>query len=444
MIFAEIVKISGSIFGAMPSNEMAEYSTRAQAAGITKMKQKERRKNQVMKKVCCVLALLVFLPLFAQARIKLVALPDRARVVVALNNQNATLLEEERVLTLQKGMNQVDFSWRGVNIDPSTIQLRLMSHPDQIVFKSITTSYPPNENALVWEFPSPTATEERVRISYILSGLSREVVYKAVAEPDEKSLTFRDYLRLRNNSGEDLTDAELNLGYGQGFKKNIANEEVLEMLSERVEAMPVKKTLTWDAATQPWKPEYEKKTVGLPLYYVLTNSTTSKLGTHTLQPGKARIFIKTKEIADTPDAETGDGVTFTGEDWATLTPVDREMKLFIGQSRDVKVTQLKVKDDRSHIIRNRNNAIVLYDTDELYKVEIENFKKQAVNLTLIEHVPGNWKMVENSHSKEYNRKDAFTFEYNLQLLPETNGTNKTVVTFNLNRLNVQDNDPSSF
>jgi hypothetical protein len=365
-------------------------------------------------------------------------------VVVALNNQNATLLEEERVLTLQKGMNQVDFSWRGVNIDPSTIQLRLMSHPDQIVFKSITTSYPPNENALVWEFPSPTATEERVRISYILSGLSREVVYKAVAEPDEKSLTFRDYLRLRNNSGEDLTDAELNLGYGQGFKKNIANEEVLEMLSERVEAMPVKKTLTWDAATQPWKPEYEKKTVGLPLYYVLTNSTTSKLGTHTLQPGKARIFIKTKEIADTPDAETGDGVTFTGEDWATLTPVDREMKLFIGQSRDVKVTQLKVKDDRSHIIRNRNNAIVLYDTDELYKVEIENFKKQAVNLTLIEHVPGNWKMVENSHSKEYNRKDAFTFEYNLQLLPETNGTNKTVVTFNLNRLNVQDNDPSSF
>jgi hypothetical protein len=391
-----------------------------------------------------VLALMVFLPSLMQARIKLVALPDRARVVVALNNQNATLIEEERVVTLQKGMNHVDFSWRGVNIDASTIQLRFLSHPEQIPFDSITTSYPPNENALVWEFASPQAGEERVRISYILSGLTREAVYKAVAEPNEKSMTLRNYLRLRNNSGEDLAEAELNLGYGKGLTKSIANEEVLEMLSERVEALPIKKTLSWDAATQPWKPEYEKKTVGLPLYYVLTNSAAFKLGTHTLLPGKARIFIKTKDTADTSDGESGEGVTFTGEDWATLTPVDREMKLFIGQSRDVKVTQLKVKDDRTHIIRNRSNSDVIWDTDEIYKVEVENFKKQAVNLTLVEHVPGGWKMIENSHPSQYLRKDAFTFEYNLQLPAESNGTNKTVVTFNLNRLNVQNNDPSTY
>jgi hypothetical protein len=408
-----------------------------------------------MKRLTFVLAIMVFLPSLAQARIKLVALPDRARVVVALNNPNATLLEEERVLTLQKGLNHVDFSWRGVNIDASTIQLRLLSHPDQIGFKSITTSYPPNENALVWEFSSPQAYEERVRISYILSGLTREVVYKAVAEPDEKSMTLRDYLRLRNNSGEDLTEAELNLGYGPALKKSIAHEEVLEMLSERTENMPIKKALSWDAASQPWQPEYEKKTVGLPLYYIFTNNTASKLGTHTLQPGKARIFIKTKEQPQTPNEKEGDGVTFTGEDWATLTPVDREMKLYIGQSRDVKVTQLKMKDERTNLERNTSGAVVMWDTDEIYKVEIENFKKQAVNVTLIEHMPGGWKMVESgvnyrqgyapgNASKEYSRKDAFTFEYNLQLPPDSNGTNKTVVTYNLNRLRVQDNDPSSF
>jgi len=397
-----------------------------------------------MKKSLVILVLASLVSTAVQARIKLVALPERARVVVSLNNPEATLVEEERILTLQKGLNHVDFSWKGVNIDAASIQLRFLSHPDQIGFKTITTSYPPNENALVWEFPSPSAFEERVRISYLISGFSRDVVYKAVAEPDEKAMTLRNYLRLRNNSGEDLTEAEVGIGYGANFKKTIAHEEVLEVLSERIDALPVKKALHWDAATQPWNPEYEKKTVGLPLYYIVKNDKASKLGTHTLLPGKARIFIKTKEIAETPDAKPGEGVAFTGEDWATLTPVDRELKLFIGQSRDVKVTQNKMVDDRTNLRRNNQNQLVVWDTHEVYKIEIENFKKQAVDLIVVEHFPGYWNMVENSHPQAYKKKDAFTFEYNLTLPAESRGEKKTTVTFNLKRLNVQGNEPSSY
>jgi hypothetical protein len=221
------------------------------------------------------------------------------------------------------------------------------------------------------------------------------------------------------------------------LKKTIAHEEVLEMLSERIESLPIRKLLTWDAASQPWDPEYEKKTVGVPLSYVITNSASSKLGQHTLLPGKVRIFIKTKDQA-TGDGDTpGDGVAFTGEDWAQLTPADRDMKLYIGQSRDVKVTQLRTKNDRTHITRNNAQQDVLWDTDEIYRIDIENFKKQPVDLVVVEHFPGYWKMVENSHAQQFQKKDAFTFEYNLTLPPESNGTNKTVVTFNLNRLNVQ-------
>jgi hypothetical protein len=308
----------------------------------------------------------------------------------------------------------------------------------------LNTSYPPNENALVWEVASPDAREERMRISYLLSGLGRDVVYRAVAEPDEKALTLRDYLRLRNDSGEDLTDAEVGIGYGEKFKKSIAHEEVLEMLSERIESLPVRKVLTWDAASLPWDPEYEKKTVGIPLSYVIKNDKASKLGTHTLLPGKVRIFIKTKEQPEKEGAKPGEGVAFTGEDWAQLTPVDREMKLYIGQSREVKVTQRRTKNDRTHIRRNNNNQDVLWDTDEVYKIEIESFKKQPAELVIVEHVPGYWKMIENSHTKEFKKKDAFTFEYTLALPAESNGTKKTTVTFNLNRLNVQGNEPSSF
>jgi hypothetical protein len=377
-----------------------------------------------------------------EARVKLVALPERARVVVSLSNPGATLVEEERLITLQKGVNKVDFSWRGVNIDPTSIQVRALTHPANVIV--LNTSYPPNENALIWEINSPAAQEERVRISYLLSGLNRDVVYRAVAEPDERALTLRNYLRLRNDSGEDLTEAEVSIGYGANFKKTIAHEEVLEMLSERIESVAIRKILTWDAATLPWDPEYEKKTVGIPLSYVITNNSASKLGQHTILPGKVRIFIKTKEQPAAEGEKAGEGVTFTGEDWATLTPVDREMKLYIGQSRDVKVTQRKTRDDKTNIRRNNSNAIVLHDTDEVYKIEIENFKKTPVDLVLVEHIPGYWRMVENSHAAQLRRKDAFTLEYHLTLPANTAGDKKTTVTFNINRLNVQGNEPSSY
>ncbi len=374
------------------------------------------------------------------ARVKLVALPDRARVIVALHNADATLVEEERLITLQKGLNAVDFSWRGVSIDPGSIQVRALLHPNQVIV--LNTSYPPNENALIWAINSPAAQEERVRISYLLQGLTREVIYKAVANPDETALTLRNYLRLRNQSGEDLTDAEIALDYGAEFRKTIAHEEVLEMQSERIESLPIKKILTWDSALLPWDPEYEKKTVGIPLSYLLKNNQASRLGRHTLLPGKARIFLRTRDQGESPDTQGAEGVTFTGEDWATLTPVDRELKLYIGQSREVKVTQRKTRNDRANIRRNQSNAEVLWDTDEAFKIELENFKKVPVDLVLIEHVPGYWKMVESTH--QYEKKDAFTIEYPLTLPKETTGDKKTVITFKITRLNVQGNEPAGY
>jgi hypothetical protein len=407
-------------------------------------------KNQL---TVCLMGILALVPASLQARVKLVALPERARVVVSLSHPDATLVEEERLITLQKGVNQVDFSWKGVNIDASSIQVRALTTPEKVVV--LNTSYPPNENALVWEIDSDAAREERMRISYLLAGLSRDIVYKAVAEPDEKSLTLRNYLRLRNDSGEDLADAEIGIGYGASFKKTIAHEEVLEMLSERIEALPVRKVLTWDAANLPWDPEYEKKTVGVPLAYVLKNERASKLGQHTLLPGKVRLFIKTREQPEKSGEPPGEGVAFTGEDWAQLTPVDREMKLFIGQSRDVKVTQRREKDpknSRLNIRRNAANTDVVWDAEELLRIEVENFKEKPVDLVLVEHIPGYWRKeecdakfaVKEGSAFEYVKKDAFTVELKLTLPPKTSGEKKTVVNFSLTRLNVQGNEPANY
>ena len=60
----------------------------------------------------------------AAARIKLAALPERERVEIQLDNGRATLVEEERIVPLLKGGNQVDFSWSNAAVNKDSIQFR--------------------------------------------------------------------------------------------------------------------------------------------------------------------------------------------------------------------------------------------------------------------------------------------------------------------------------
>src|SRR5271167_4926392 len=63
----------------------------------------------------------------ADGRVKLITLPPRERVEIQLDNPSATLVEEERIVPLVKGENQVDFSWANTQINPDTIVFRVIA-----------------------------------------------------------------------------------------------------------------------------------------------------------------------------------------------------------------------------------------------------------------------------------------------------------------------------
>jgi len=337
----------------------------------------------------------------AFARSKLVALPDRDETWIRLDNPSATLVQEERVLTLQKGSNQVDFSWRGVQIDSDSIRLEMLSHAKEV--KLLNVSYPPGEAALVWQIFSPEAYQEKVRISYLLSAIDRIVTYKGVAEKDESKLDLKSYLVLRNFSGEPFASARVLLDYGESFRTGIQHEETKRMLFFQARQLPIEKLFRWDARSMPWDPEKEKNTVGIPFFYTLKNTKENGLGKAALWGGKGRVFQK-----------DGHGSTiFLGEDRAKFTPVGEDLELNMGQSRDVSVTQKKMVDRRINLRRNDAGRVVLHDTDELLEVKIENFKDKPVNLELTESIPGQWEMAECSHP--YEKKDAFTLVFTFKL-----------------------------
>ncbi|KHD07049.1 hypothetical protein PN36_24560 [Candidatus Thiomargarita nelsonii] len=332
------------------------------------------------------------------ARIKLVALPEREATVVRLDNPSATLLEEERVLTLQKGLNQVDFSWKGVEIRPDSIRLTVLKQPQAVTVLSV--SYPPNEQALVWEFASPSGQQVRVRISYLLNKIDRLITYQAVVRKDESNLDLSSFLVLRNFSGENLPASRFQLDYGEAFESAVLSGETKRMQFFTAKKLPIKKRFTFDAAQLPWDPKQVGNNVGIPVHYELENTTDNGLGKHALWDGKARLY-----------GEDGQGSTlFLGEDKAKFTPVGQPLKLIIGDSRDVVVTQRKMSQQRLNERRNaKRNRVVLHDTEETMRVEIENFKEQAVFVTLKERMPAEWVMKKASHSyqREHNREIHF-------------------------------------
>ncbi len=371
-----------------------------------------------------IVVLLAVAPM-AQARIKLVALPERAATVIRLDNPNATLIEEERVLTLQKGLNKVDFSWKGVQIDEDSIRLDVLDHPEGVNLLSV--SYPPGEAALVWEISSGGDFAETVRISYLLRNIDRLITYKAIADKAETQVGLRSYLVLRNFSGEDFEKARVLLDYGEAFEQGIDHEETKRMLFLKAPKVPIRKIWTFDAAQLPWDPEkLENRNVGIPVSYRIVNDAASGLGRFAMWGGKARIF----------QDDGRESTIFLGEDNAPLVPVGEKMELYIGDSRDIVVTQRKMKDARINLRKNDASRIVLYDTDELITAKIENFKDSPAMLTMIQHIEGQWDMKECN--LEYKRKNAGTLEFEIELPARTeDGPAVTELTMHYHRRNVR-------
>ena len=102
--------------------------------------------------------------------------------------------------------------------------------------------------------------------------------------------------------------------------------------------------------------------------YVLENDKDHKMGEFPLQFGKARIFQK--------DGRGGEA--FIGEDWGQFTPIDDEMKLYLGLARDVVVKRKVAKNTRQSV---RND---LYHQEVVLEYTIENFKTDPVVLDIEE------------------------------------------------------------
>jgi len=329
----------------------------------------------------------------ASARIKLVALPERERVEIQLDNGRYTLVEEERIVPLQKstaaGNNKIDFSWSNTTIDKNSIQFRPIGIRDGGKVRPIrklrgkdggtydeiaviNVSYPPNENALIWEVFAAEGCAVKVRVSYLIRNLTRTFNYKAVVNKAETRLLLRKYIQIRNYSGEDFGTHHVWIGYGSLLKypRSVGQQEEIKMLLYRFADVPVKKTYTFDWHAHGPLNKDKPFASRVVMHYVMKNDKANNLGVLPLEPGKVRIYI---------DDNRG-GEAFLGEDWGKLTPIGGKMRLALGQARDV-VCRRMVEFKEVHKTQGK-----LRDLRVTIRYEIENFKTEAVTLDIVEQM----------------------------------------------------------
>ncbi|MFT7639782.1 MAG: hypothetical protein ACI9G1_001520 [Pirellulaceae bacterium] len=163
----------------------------------------------------CTILLWVWVASGFAKNIDLVTLPGRERVRLTIyNSEDLTLVTESRSVTLKTGANQLQFSWAGTLIDPTSVRIRPLAHNDEIeVVDTVYSGQKPN--SLIWNIDSEIEGQVLLEVSYFTSGLTWQMDYVAIANSEETKMDFRGYVRVFNNSGEEYDNAEIRLIVGK-------------------------------------------------------------------------------------------------------------------------------------------------------------------------------------------------------------------------------------
>ena len=347
----------------------------------------------------------------AEGRIGLVTIPSRQDIRIKIDRDNNALVQELRDVTVKQGMNRIEFSWPNMQIDLNTVQLIPLSQEETIRILSVAVP-PTSPNTLVLEAESDGPNEIPFRITYLTGGLSWKAEYTAVAGLDEETLDLEAAVTIRNDTVEDYHDAEIELPVGQPFRQFIQSGEGKKITFLQAARIPIAKTYSSDPS------QYGE---AVAMHYVFANDAAHGLAGGMLLPGEVRIFKK--------DA-TG-SVAFLGEDMLPFVPTGSEIKLYQGPARDIEVERRIMRRERTNIKRNKKGQVVAYNTDESYRIRIQNRKLSEAPLVVRASLGDYWEMKKSSD--EFVREDASTIEFRVTVPPR----GEREITFEVEGINLQ-------
>lgn len=278
---------------------------------------------------------------------------------------------------------------------------------------------------LVLSLNSGAEKAQKLELSYLTAGLAWKADYVANLSSDEKSLDLNGWVTLTNTSGASYPGATLQLVAGDVNRVRERNELAYGMMAKnggvRAAAAPemkeeslfeyhlytldrpttlqenqTKQVALLGAASIPVRKEfllagqsaYYTNSFGdageklkIAVYVEFDNKEASNLG-KPMPKGIVRVYKKDSEGR----------AQFIGEDNVDHTPKNELVRLKLGDAFDV-TARRKQTDFKKVGGSGRYNYIY----DAAFQVELKNAKKEAVTVTVLEPVPGDWEMLSESH-----------------------------------------------
>jgi hypothetical protein len=287
---------------------------------------------------------------------------------------------------------------------------------------------------LVWLMDSERSGEHQLEVSYLTDAVDWHAEYVATVNQDDTRLELGGWVSIDNRSGASYHDARLKLVAGD-VHRVAPRPKMMERM--RADEAPMGMGV----------PQFEEEAFFEYHLYSLTRPATvadrqikqltlfpraeaavRKILTYDGRSGGARVqvnleFDNRKQNGlgiPLPEGtlrvykmDSEGSLQFVGEDLVKHTPRDEKVRVFLGHAFDVvgerKQTQSRKITDRSR--------------EESYEIRIRNHKDESVEVVAVEHLRGDWTILQSSH--EFRKKDAGTVEFPVQVAPDE----ETVITY---------------
>jgi len=298
------------------------------------------------------------------------------------------------------------------------------SVPGRIIFPKV----PGNLRArptLVMNLNSGADRAQKLELSYLTGGLFWRADYAANLSADEKSLDISGWVTLTNESGAAYPNALLQLVAGdvnrvstpvptarmmgtvevamdraaapQMYEENLFEYHLYTLdRPTTLKENQTKQVALLSASNVLVRKEYllrgqsyyysgsygdlgDKLKIGV--FVGFDNKESASLG-KPLPKGIVRVYKK----------DSKGGVQFIGEDSIDHTPKNEEVRLKLGDAFDVTARRKQTNFKKLPASGKNHNVY-----ESAYEVEIKNAKNEAITVTVLEPMPGDWEILEKSH-----------------------------------------------
>jgi hypothetical protein len=298
--------------------------------------------------------------------------------------------------------------------------------PGRIVYNDVPENLR-DRPTLVTKLNSKTAAEHTLELSYLTTGLGWKADYVAELNAKEDSIDLSGWVTLTNTSGATYNNAKLQLVAGDvnrvqenyprplGIRKSvgIAADSVTEMAEESLleyhlytlerpttiaenqtkqvallsaSSVPARKELLLRGADYYYSASYgdlgQKMKIGV--FVEFDNKEAAKLGIP-LPKGVMRVYKK----------DSQGNAQFVGEDRIEHTPKNETIRLKLGDAFDVTADK-KQTDFKTFPRPSKGNSMF----ESSYELTLKNAKKERVMVTIQEPIPGEWKILKESHPSQ--------------------------------------------